>query len=29
MKEVHHVFNLTECSPDIDSVFGSESEDDF
>lgn len=29
MEDVYHVFNLTECSSDIDSAFGSESEDDF
>ena len=29
IEEVHHVFNLTECNSDIDSAFGSESEDDF
>ena len=29
MEDVYHIFNLTECSSDIDSVFGAESEDDF
>ena len=29
MEDVYHVFNLTECSSDIDWAFGSESEDDF
>ena len=29
MEDVYHIFNLTECSSDIDSAFGSESEDDF
>ena len=28
MEDVYHVFNPTECSSDIDSAFGSESEDD-
>ena len=29
MEDVYHIFNLTECSSDIDSAFGAESEDDF
>lgn len=29
MEDVYHVSNLNECSSDIDSAFGSESEDDF
>ena len=29
MEDVYQVFNLTECSSEINSAFGSESEDDF
>ena len=29
MEDVSHVFNLSKCSSDIASAFGSESEDDF
>lgn len=29
MEDVYHIFNRTECSSDIDSALGSESEDDF
>ena len=27
MEDVYHIFNLTKCSSDIGSAFGSESED--
>ena len=29
MEDVYHIFTRTECSSDIDSALGSESEDDF